>query len=242
MQGYRIDIIKTVIDNITQLLLPNEKILHTYEVVPLDYNVIDFNSPKFYITQTRLIFTYDEAIEIYNLSELEIALVGEQPKFDMRNVIFEKMPMYFAGNYKEIEKLKSQDGLAKVSINESKQVPKYFLLREGSVIQKGYKTWALQRLMNNIKVQNYNNEELVKMLTSYFQNYNQKTLLTFIFVFLGYVILKLVFGFLLPRIASTILDVIFFIIIGFVGYWLYVTVDKNFKKFEQIYLSYSHVN
>ena len=239
MQAIRIDSNRKKEEILKEYLAKDETILHIYGVVPLDYRVANFLSPVFYISSKRLFFFFDEALEIYDLSNLDIDLIGDQPNFEIRKLVLENYPQYAFENRNEIEKLKLTEGLTKISINEPKQVPKYFLVRKSFVIQKSFKTWALYQLLSNLKNMKTDNETLVEMLAGYFSAFNQKTVVNFVFVFSSYVLLKIIFSLLLPAIFNTIIDVLFTIILVFFGYWLYLSSDKNFKRYYRYYLSYT---
>lgn len=242
MRGLRSDITISQLENIKKLLEKDEDIIYTFSVVPLDYRIVDFSTPNFYITDKHLLFAFDEAIEVYNLSDLEIGLIGNQPQFDLSKVVIEPTSSYSFDRKMELEKLKEDEGLTRLSLNESMQVPKYFLLREHFTIQKSYKTWALAQLLINVTNKKKENELLLEMLAGYFSTFNQKTVLYFVFAFIIYFIAKLVVGFNLPAIVSTILDAIFAVFMVFIGYWLWISVQKNFKRYEKYYLSYSSTN
>ncbi len=242
MQGYRMDPMLKPNENVNKLLGSEEKILHTFDVVPLDYRIVDYSTPKFYITNLRLIFSFDEGIEVYNLDTLDVERIGSEPEFSMQSLILTQNKLYTASENSELQKLKLDENLCRLSITEPKQVPKYFLAREGIIISKSYKTWALTQIINNVKIGNYNNAHLVEMMNGYFSAFNQRTMLYFIFAFLIYIVLKIISGLLLPQLVGTILDVVFGIIVIFIGYWLWVSVDRNLKKYERNYHTYSKVN
>lgn len=229
-------------ENVNKLLLKDEKVLYTYNVVPLDYRIVDYSTPKFYITNQRLFFTFDEGLEVYNLDNIEVEIIGSEPEFSIQSLILTQNKLYAASEVSELQKLKLDENLCRLSITEPKQVPKYFLAREGIIISKSFKTWALMQIINNVKIGNLNNSHLVEMMDGYFSAFNQRTMLYFIFAFLAYVVLKIISGLLLPDLVGTILDILFGIIIVFIGYWLWVSVDRNLKKYERNYHTYSKVN
>ena len=242
MQGFRMDMTISQEQNVLKYLDKKEEVLYKFDVVPLDYNVVDFTTPRFYITKTKLIFCFDEGMEVFELSPLDISMIGEAPDFEINGLLFTPSYIYSKGYIKDIQNMKNSEKLTRISITEPKQVPKYFLLRSGTTVSKSYKTWALLQLMNNIKVGIEKNETLVEILNGYFSSFNNKTMLYFVWVFLGYVLLKLIFGFFLPPLASTIIDYLFGAVLIFISYWLYISVQRNLNRYKQYYLSYSHIN
>lgn len=241
MQVYRIDPRISQLDNVKKLLVDKEEILHTYEVVPLDYRISDYFSPKFYITEKRLIFAFDEAIEVFQLDNLEIFTIGMNPEFSVREAVLSSNKLYLPNESAVLDRLKNDENLTRISINEPKQVPKYFLVREGYIISKSYKVWALSQLIQNTKLAIKNNEMLINMLGGFFHTFNQKTLLYFIYIFVGYLVLRILSNFFLRQIGI-VLDVIFGISVIFMLYWLYITIEKNMKKYEAYFHTFKGVN
>lgn len=237
MQTYRLEYGQVAKDEIAKILPKDEKILHEIDVIPMDYRIANYNSPKFLITSKRLIFTFDEVVEIYNLVDLEILLLGDKPRFNIWQVILEQTFEYSFEKRDLLDKVKEQEFQTRLSINERGTVPKYFLVRSGNRSQKSMKTWALMQILLNIRNGKVENDEIVEVINGYFSSFNQKTVLYFVFSFIIYFGLKLITT-KFPDFVGTILDVIIGIIMVLIGFWTYSSVRKNLRRYESIYLSY----
>lgn len=211
--------------------------LFMFDITPLDYNVIDIDSPKFWLTKTHLLFTYDEVVEVYDIKELEIGKSTGIPKFTIWQQVLE-------GNYhntpESISEARQSEDVFKVSIKEKDGVPKYFLLRNKLEIQKNYKQWTLMQILLNLKNGVAIEPELKEMLDGHFASFNQRTILIFIGVFIAYLVLRMLLGTLADDLVGTIMDWIFGGVLLFMLYWIYISMDKNLKRFSQLHRTYSH--
>jgi hypothetical protein len=239
MKSAKLDKSKDTLSNIKQLLQPgSEEILHTFQVVPIDYKVKDFASPKIFLTQTKFIFTYDEIAEIYDLTELEIDVIGAPPRFTLWELILEGSYLYSSENEDQLRNIRTDEVLTRISISQPNSVSKDFILRSGAQVEKSYKTWAAGRIIMNTKLGLAPNKMLAEMVSGYFSVLNQRTVLAFIASFVGYFVLKPVVLNFLPDFANTAVDLLFVVVLGFMSWWLYTTATNNLNRFKTLYLSY----
>lgn len=210
--------------------------LFMFEVTPLDYNIIDLQSPKLWLTKTHLLFTYDEVVEVYDLKELEIDKSTGIPKFTLWQQILE-------GNYTNtpvsITDIRQSEDIFKVSIKDKDGTPKYFLLRNKLEIQKNYKQWALMQILLNTKNGVAIQPQLKEMLDGHFASFNTKTILIFIVVFVTYLVLRMLLSGL-ADVVGTVMDWAFGGALLFMLYWVYTSIEKNLKRFSELHRTYSH--
>lgn len=237
MKQIKMDILRTVRENLLDLMIEGELFLHEFEVYPFDYNILDYATPKIYMTNRQLFFTYDEVIEVYDLNTLKFDIYGEDPKFSVWQQWMEGKFYYSYGQEDNLVSLKNADYYTHLVITEPQQIPKEFAYRKGPEIGKSYQSWAMAQQMMNSKNNLPEDPRLEEMLTNNFNKFNGRTIVVYAVVFAVYVVLTRIVGFL-PDIIGTVLDVIFAIITGFVGVWLYRTVNKNYDAFGAIYNSY----
>ncbi len=209
-----------------------------FEVVPLDYRIKDFSTPKIFVSDSKLLFTFDDVVEVYELPEISIEYSGANPKFTIWQILTEGNYMYTESEEAKIEQLKQVDDLPRLTITSTGAVPKDFLHRSGFGISKSYKTWAMTQTIVNIKSNMQENPVIIEMLDGYFSRFNSKTVLSFIGIFIAYFILSPVSTYYLPSFISTILDILFVIVLLFMIWWLYSSVSGNLKRFETVYLSF----
>jgi hypothetical protein len=239
VKSVKFDKKKDLQGNIQSLLVPNkDEILHIFEVVPIDHRVRDFSSPKLVLTPSKLFLTFDEVIEIYNLPELEIDVIGSPPRFTIWELILEGSYTYSMENEDQLRNLRTDEILTRVSIAEPNSVSKDFVMRTKSQVDKSYKTWAMGRTIMNTKHGSAPNKILTEMLSGYFSVLNQRTVIAFIASFVAYFVLKPIAYNFLPGFVNSILDIALGGILIFMVWWLYSTGTNNLNRYKSVYLSY----
>lgn len=242
MQRLKLDRFDTLNSLLNEKILEGEKILYRFEVVPLDYRVVDFSTPELVLTNQRLIFIYDQTLELYDFDELELEMLGGEPKFTFLQQLTERIFYYTVENQAQIKEIHAQDGWIRMSITPENAVPKDFVLREGQQIAKSYKTWAVYRMIKNIIESGTEaekaNEKLKDIVAGNFSYFNRRIMLLFIMVFVVYVIIRIISITFLPDIVSEIILYLFMAgSIGMLG-WVIYTQERNNKRFLSIYDSY----
>lgn len=239
MNSIKRDELKTIEAQIQELTGDNSAIKIKFEVVPVDYRVIDMSSPTLYLHAGKLIFVYDDILEFYELNELNIDILGDNPSFEIYRLMFEPQLLYDEMNLSTVAKIRDSEHMTKLSINENQKVPKEFVMRQQNIVQKNYKTWAMSQIIINYKNKITPDDRLQDILAGNFLNFNQKTVLIFIAIFIAYFVLKIIIGDLLPGIIQAILDGLFVIVLILMSVWTYLSVQRNLEIHKVTYKSYS---
>ena len=238
MQSVKWDVSRTPEENIKETIGTTEKILYQFEVVPYDYHVENRFTPRFFLSQSKLMLQHDEILEIYNLKDLSFDFFGEPPRFTLWQQSMEGNFQYVNGNEESLNKLKQAESVLRFSFNELNKVPKYFVFRTSTVVQKAFKTWAMAQIIINTKNRAENNVALEEMVGGVFSTFNQRTVLTFATVFTSYFLIRIIANWLIPGLLVQILDYGFALVVIAMGVWLYRSVSKNLKRYEGVYMSY----
>ncbi len=239
MEIFRKNELLTIEENLLALIDSNDTILRNFQIALLDHQVINLESANLFISKYKLFIIFDETIEVYDLSEADLYFSGEYPKFTLLQSIVEQPYKYSNDFTEDLLKMRQDEDLLKVTISESKQMPKDFLLRDGIFIQKGYQNWAFGIILKNIQRGQESEEILDSMIKSSFTMFNAKTILMFAFITLVFFLIKLLFGSVMPDVVSVIFNVIYSLIVFFMGVWLYLTMNKMFKKYYTVFASYT---
>jgi hypothetical protein len=237
MEVTKLDPLKSLTENVLAIT-HGENIEYTFEVVPLDVNVIDKTSPTLFLTDSFLVLYYDETLEAYELGEIKIDLVGESPKFTLWQQLTEGNYYYSNENPENLTRMRSFDGLTRLSITSPRQVPKDFVLRQGTFVKKSVNTWAMYRIIKNIQKRIESEKALEDMLVGNFVNFNTRTVLTFIVVFLAYLMLKLLTMNYAEGLPNTILDFIFGGVVIAMAVWTVLSINKNLQSYQAVYHGY----
>jgi len=236
MRLYKRDEFKRVEEDVKQYLKKDEVILNVFPVIPVDYNVIEYSTPYIFLTSSSIVFTYDTSIEVYELDTLEIYLKGEGPKFNIWSILLEKQIQFTKEN---IQLLKADEYTTQLSIREPNGIPKEFLLRNGMIAEKSFKTWAMYQILLNQQSGGSPNVILKEMLGGYFSTFNTKTVFMFVILFLAYFVIKIVSFSYFPKVVDNVFDGLFVVVAIWMIYWLYISVNRNLKRFEDVCMSYS---
>lgn len=238
MKSFKVEKNKSVEEIVAVVLAPSiEEIIHIFEVAPLDLRIKDYTTPKVVLTKSKLLVIYDELVELYSLSELEVEVKGNPPAFTLWQLFL--LGKYGYGSEEDIRLMRQDENLTRLAISERGSVSKEFVLRQGLNMQEGFKTWAMSRMILDTKLNNSLNPVFGQMLEGYFSSFNQKTVLTFIGGFLGYFVLKVISLRFMPDLINTILDVLLSIGLILMLVWLYLSISNNLQKFERVYVSYN---
>ncbi len=196
MERLKLDRFTTVEQRIEEYLRTNkEEALYRLEVVPLDYTVNNFSTPEFILTRKHLIFKYDREIEVWNISKIQVDYLGDPPRFSLWQQLLEGNTQYTLDNYDKFKTFKEYKNLFKISISENNLVSKDFLLRKGMQITHSYQTWALGRVIEQIKgmgdkFERSSVNDINEMLHGNFSQFNKFILLFFVFIFIIYLEIK----------------------------------------------------
>jgi len=238
MQSVKWDVTSTPEENLKEIIGTADKILYHFEVAPYDYHVENRFTPRFFLSTTKLLFQYDEVLEIYNLKDLSFDLMGESPRYTLWQQAMEGSFLYENGNEDSFNKLRQAEAVLRFSFNEANKVPKYFVLRDSTVVQKAFKTWAMAQMIINAKNRAENNLILEEMIGGTFSSFNQKTVLMFALIFTSYFLLRMAANWLIPGFIVQILDYGFALVAIAMGVWLFKSMSKNLEKYEGVYMSY----
>lgn len=237
MVSYKVDPLETKAENIKRVT-QNEDVLSQFEVVPLDNNVLDLNSPTLFVTSSFIVHSYDEVLEVYNLQELDIEYLGDPPRFTIVQQIMEGRNYYMAERIENLQKMRANEHLPRMAITEPNQVPRDYTLRKSFEVQKPYQVWAMVRIIKNHQRHHQSESMLQEMVDGNFSRFNQKTIMAFIAVFIGYLFLKLFLFSFTPDIIDRVLNFLFGAVVLALGVWLWLTVTKNLEKFKAVYKGY----
>lgn len=237
MQQIKQDILEPLKVNIEKLLRDNERVVYTYEVVPLDYKIRDYESPLLWATNQRLFFTYDELVEIYEYSEIEMDILGEAPRFNPIQNILEQRYYYSPTTRDSYNQLKNTTFYSRFAFNEAKQIPKEFALRSDTQVALSYQSWAMAQSIINLKNGLPEDKSLAELFKGSFARYSQGMVLVFFIIFIVYVLAKGLLGSLFDFL-NVGLDIAFGIISVYMFWWIYRTTAKNLNRFKAIYNRY----
>lgn len=238
MRQVKLDTLNTVEQNIFSLIRDGDEILYEFAVFPYDHNIMDYNSPMFYVTNWNLFFVYDEVIEVHDLAGLDLDIYGEAPKFTLWQQWFEGKFYYIRGQEARLRSLKEAEFYSHLAMSSPNSVPKEFAVRENINIGKAYQSWAMSQLIINVKNRITRDERVVELLNGFFSKFNVKTVGVFIVVFVVYFLLRMLVGDF-SDIIGTVLDVVFGIVVVLMGAWTYSSGNKNLKRYEAVYNAYS---
>jgi hypothetical protein len=239
MKVSRRDFSKSVEEDVASIVGINvAEIQKSFSVVPLDHSVQDWSTPEIILTKEYLFLRIDDIFEIYLLSDVEISLFGDMPKFKIWQQLFEGNFQYNPEDPTTLETIKSSERLTRLGLNEKGEIIREFVLRENQIVKRNYQTWAMAQLILNCKNEFPIDMSLVEMLNGTFTRFNQKTVLTFIGVFIVYVVFKLISLLGMPDILGTIFDIIFGIVLVGMLVWSVISINKNLERYRAIYSSY----
>lgn len=222
-----------------QILIPEEdEVLNTFQVVPLDYDIYNLSTPKIVLSRTKLLFFYNNYVEVYELSSLNFEILGEEPKFSAWQQTFESKYIYSTNNLYQIMSMRNDITVVRVSIFETGKIPKSFLLRNGKEVARPFQTWAMYQILTNTKNSVSVDTNLNEMVNGYFTTFNNKTVYAFIVALIGFLLLNGIVSLGLPEFIKTVLNLVFGVMCIAMLFWTYKSVEKNNKRFESVYLRY----
>ncbi len=239
MQLFKIDQLKTVEENINILLGENDSVILSYDAVLLDHHVVDKTTPKIFVSNHYLIITYDEVVEVYLLNSLEIDFSGDYPAFNIFQQLIETRYRYDNESEADLRKMRDSEHLLKITILEEGQIPKDILIRDGNSVKRGYQNWAIGTVIRNHQHDIESNQLLYKMQDSLFYSFNTKTVTTFSILTVIYFLIRLILVPRVPDLVGTIFDVIYSILLIFMGVWLVITIKNNLDKYYALFKSYT---
>ncbi len=240
MQTFRYDHNSSLEDNIRVITNGTERILFSFEVVPLDTFGDDLTSPILIFTQNLVIFRSDHIIEASLISDTDFYLLGDDPQFEVVWQLFEKTYFYNRLNPDTVYELKSEESRTRINIQTQGQIPKSFVIRDKTKVCKQYQTWACYQKIVNHKSSLANDEKIDEMISGNLSKINNKTVRLFLIIFFSFVAIKLLLVLIIPDldIISTILDFIFGGVTLAMGVWTYLSMERNNKRYYNLYLQY----
>jgi hypothetical protein len=219
------------------IFVEGEKVFRTFDVLALDYRVNDVTKSKVIVTPFKLILTYDDVIEVYDLKSIDLFFNDVSPSFTLQGLILEGNFDLSSQLEERIVDIRNSENRVIFSFQEENSVPKDIMLRKDFKLETNMRTWAMGQTVINAK-NGVMNRGLDEMLSGYFGTLDTKDIMKFIYIFLGYFLLKVISVSFLPGFVNTILDVTFWVVLGFVVYTMYKTAKSSLKRFENVYLSY----
>ncbi|HVX92801.1 MAG TPA: hypothetical protein VHA74_01670 [Candidatus Dojkabacteria bacterium] len=227
------------LDNtINSQLLPNEKVIKKFSVVPLDLKFEKIDTCFIILTNARLFVTYDQVIEIYDLKDTVIDKIGVEPTFTLYGSII-------TGSYNlrydfdnAMSALKQAESLFKLSIYEENTVPKDFILTADGKTARNYQTWAMYQIIKSTKNEGQYNPILDEIVKSSFADYNPTLLLRLLFILLGFVVVKVVSAFFYNFWFSLVINIVLGSFLIYMSYRVFVLYQETLKKYERVYLSF----
>ncbi len=237
MQRFKWEGYKSIEETVQEMLGPNDRILLEFEALPLDYKVEDINSPKFFVTRNRLVFVYDSMIEVYNLREIGVLLIGGEPSFSLVQQALEYRPDYVSSKTPLSKNLDLPDDFLRFAIKEQNVLQKEFVLRKGDFSAKSYQTWAFARYLKNLQFGKVD-YRLSDMVAGSFSFFDGIFLVGAFLIFIFYVFITVLFGSFLPEFLIRVIDFLFYIVcIGVLG-WILWTVFVNMRGYRRVYEKY----
>lgn len=214
-----------------------DKVLKTFDVLSLDSKVKDVMSSKLILSYKKLVHTYDDVIEVYNLEDLIFGFNDAIPSFTLQNILMEGNFDLAENVERKILDIRSTTNRVIFSFQDGNTLPKDFILRSHTKLEPNFKTWALGQTIINTK-NGVLNRGIDEMLAGYFSTLDTSLFMKFLLIFGIYFIVKILSINLFPGWLNTIIDVIFWIVLGYVGLYMYKVIQSALKRFEKVYLSY----
>ena len=208
-------------------------------MVPLDHKIVDRTTPIIYITGKRLLFYHDNVVETYQLKNITFGYSGEEPQFKIWRILLDFKYKYSNNEDDDFLRLMRDQYNFRFTFNETGKATKDFLHRNYESIMKSYQTWAMGRIImnhkNNIPIKN----DLIEMINGDFVVFNQRAVLIFAFITTIYFLMRWLLIPLVPDIFQTIIDGLYIALLLLMGVWLYLSYQKNLKRYENIYRSFT---
>lgn len=237
MQKFKWEGYKSIEETVQELLGPNDQILLNVDALPLDYKVEDVNSPKFFVSRTRLVFVFDSVVEVYNLREINVFLIGGEPNFSLVQQALEYRPDYVSSKTPLSKTIDMPDDFLRFAIKEQNVLQKEFVLRNGDFPAKSYQTWAFARYLKNLQF-GKTDYRLSDMVAGSFSFFDGIFLVGAFLVFIFYVFITVLFGSFLPDLLIRIIDSLFYIVCIVVLGWILWTVFVNMVNYRKVYEKY----
>lgn len=237
MQSFKWDGYKSIEETVEELLGSEDPILLSFDVIPLDYLIEDILSPKVFLTRYRLILVVDRQIEIYNLREFLIWVLGGKPNFALTHQVLESRIDYQSSDTPLSKNIDIPDDLVRFAIMEKNTLQKEFVLRKGKYPVKAYQTWAFAQFLRNLQI-GHEDYRLRNMVYGGFSFFDGVFLVGAFLIFLLYVFVSIVFGSLLPELLILALDSLFALVCLGVLVWTFWTIFVNMREYRKVYEEY----
>ncbi len=239
MQSFKWEGYKSIEDTVQEFLGGADPILLQFDVIPLDYTVKDIFSPKIFLTRTRLVLIVDTLIEVYNLQEISVWTLGSAPNFSLIQQALESPLDYDSSKTPLSKNLEIPDDFVRFAIMEKNSLQKEFILRKESVPVKAYQTWAFAQFIKNLQV-GYDDYRLRHMIFGHFSVFDGMFLVGAFIVFIVYVLISVLLGWLLPDLLLRVLDFLFAVVCIVVLGWMFWTIFVNMSRYRKLYEGYKN--
>ncbi len=237
MKSFQWEGYKSIEETVQEILGSEDPVLLEFDVMPLDYSVKDVLSPKMFITKTKLVLVVDSLIEIYNLMEIAIWVLGSAPNFALTQQALEPRLDYESSKTPLSKNIDIPNDFVRFAIMEKNSLQKEFLLRKGNIPVRSYQTWAFAQFLKNLQ-RGYDDYRLRHMISGSFSIFDGMFLVVAFLVFVIYVLISVLLGGILPGLLLRILDFLFAIICVIVLGWMFWTIFVNMSKYRKVYESY----
>ena len=210
----------------------------SFDIIPYDEEIEDLISAKLYYSTDKLVIAHDKVIKIFKFDEIEIIYMGDKPRFSIIQQLLEDK---YQNAIEDIRKMQENNDLPRFEIKEknSNNLPMRIVLRKSYETASPFRTWAASQLLFDISMKKPVDIFLEEMASANFTNFNKRSLMSFLGIFAGYILLSMICSInIVPPIIGTILNILFGgVMIAMVG-WLYYEIEKNNKKYKSIYSRY----
>jgi hypothetical protein len=238
MQSIKWEGYKSIEKTVEEILTPDDPVLLQFDVIPLDYRVENTLSPKIFLTRTRLVLVVDSLIEIYNLKEIAIWVIGGKPNFTLTQQALEARLDYESSKTPLSKNTEIPDGFLRFAIMEKNAQQKEFVLRRENFPVKSYQTWAFAQFVRNLQ-RGYEDYRVYDMIFGSFSIFEGMFLIGAFLIFIVYVLISVLLGGILPDIITRVLDFLFAIVcVGVLG-WTFWTIFVNIRRYRKVYEKYN---
>lgn len=238
MSLIKIDELKSLEKNILEAISDDESLLHQYYVICLDTFFREPEIESFIITDKNLHIIREGIIEKLPYESFDLEYTGTKPRFSILEDLFDATI-----SLSDTEKLKSfhdKNSLGTITITREGSIPNDYILVKGNSAGKVNQSWALFKIVDLIKNNSYTQTDADILTEFIFGNFSlinksffKKIIIAFIIYFFLRLVITLITDILL---VLTIFDIIGYLGLGYVLYWMLRTQYYNNKRFESYYI------
>ena len=214
-----------------------DRVLHQFEVLAIDNLVDPYMAAYLMITETLLIISRREDFLVYQLDDIQIEAVGNEPGTSLWQLMIESSSQINpAQNW--LQGLQDSDAVMKLRITGKDGIPSDYVLKEATNLLFNIQSWA--NIMHLVYIQSRQNipGTLLEIEQGFFSRFNRRTVLAFIAVFIVYFILFYLQFSNDLGIISDIINWIFGVVLVLMGIWTALSFNKNLKRYSTFYKSF----